>query len=87
MLPITHWAGLPDGIFSNQKSQFGCIFQGLGMENVGTYMYFMVIWYILLPFGTFCGLLTNFSRIWYVVPIKIWPPCSNSLVHRRKDFS
>jgi hypothetical protein len=39
------------------------------------YMYFMVIWYILLPFGTFCGLLTNFSRIWYVVPIKIGQTC------------
>jgi hypothetical protein len=25
---------LPDGLFSNQKSQFGKIFQGLGYENV-----------------------------------------------------
>jgi hypothetical protein len=28
-------AGLPDGIFSYQKSQFGYILEGLGMENVG----------------------------------------------------
>jgi hypothetical protein len=26
---------LPDGIFSYQKSQFGYIFVGFGMENVG----------------------------------------------------
>jgi hypothetical protein len=24
--------GLPDGLFSNQKSQFGSILEGLGME-------------------------------------------------------
>jgi hypothetical protein len=28
---------LPDGIFSKQKSQFGSILEGLGMENVGIY--------------------------------------------------
>jgi hypothetical protein len=27
-------AGLPDGIFSNQKSQFGKILEGLAMEDV-----------------------------------------------------
>jgi hypothetical protein len=27
-------AGLPDGLFSNPKSQFGFILDGLGMENV-----------------------------------------------------
>jgi hypothetical protein len=27
-------AGLPDGIFPNQKSQFGKILEGLGMEKV-----------------------------------------------------
>jgi hypothetical protein len=26
--------GLPDGLFSNQKSQCGYILEGLGMENV-----------------------------------------------------
>jgi hypothetical protein len=26
--------GLPDGIFSNQISQFGSILEGLAMENV-----------------------------------------------------
>jgi hypothetical protein len=41
--------GLPDGLFSNQKSQFANILEGLGLENV-------VIFYdheeynILLPF-------------------------------------
>jgi metabotropic glutamate receptor 6/7/8 len=50
--------GLPDGILSNQKSQFGKIWEGLGMEKVGIfhghmvyiiafsfwYLYFTVIW-------------------------------------------
>jgi hypothetical protein len=29
-----HHAGLPDGLFSYQKSQFGQILESLGMENV-----------------------------------------------------
>jgi hypothetical protein len=30
-------AGLPDGIFSNQKSQFGENLEGLALENVGMF--------------------------------------------------
>jgi hypothetical protein len=30
-------AGLQDGIVSYQKSEFGYILEGLGMENVGKY--------------------------------------------------
>jgi hypothetical protein len=30
-------AGLPDGLFQNQKSQIGYILEGLGMENVGIF--------------------------------------------------
>jgi hypothetical protein len=29
--------GLPDGLFSNQKSQFGKILEGLVMENLGIF--------------------------------------------------
>jgi hypothetical protein len=29
--------GLPDGLFSNQKSHFGSILEGLGMKNVGIF--------------------------------------------------
>jgi hypothetical protein len=47
-------------------------------------VYFMVIWYILWSFGIFCGHLVYFMAIWYipifpfwyVVPRKIWSPCS-----------
>jgi hypothetical protein len=42
---------LPDGLFSNQKSQFGKILEGLRLENVyifyGHWEYFMEIWDIL----------------------------------------
>jgi hypothetical protein len=53
-------AGLPDGLFSNQKSQFGKILEDLERENLGIFYdhsipgqfyghwkYFMAIWYIL----------------------------------------
>jgi hypothetical protein len=40
--------GLPDGLFSNQKSQFGKNFQVLRLENIdifyGHLEYFMDIW-------------------------------------------
>jgi hypothetical protein len=43
--------GLPDGLFSNQKSQFGAIFEGLRLENVEIFFvhfdYFRDIWDIL----------------------------------------
>jgi hypothetical protein len=29
--------GLPDGLFSNQKSQFGQILEGLAKENLGIF--------------------------------------------------
>jgi hypothetical protein len=31
-------AGLPDGLFSNKKSQLGLILEGLAMENLGRYI-------------------------------------------------
>jgi hypothetical protein len=44
-------AGLPDGLFSNQKSQFGKILEVLRLEIVykffGRLEYFMEIWDIL----------------------------------------
>jgi hypothetical protein len=45
----TLWpSGLPDGLFSNQKFQFGYSLDGLGPENVGTSYdgleYFKAIW-------------------------------------------
>jgi hypothetical protein len=40
------WTGLPDGIFSNQKSQFGLIFEGLLLDDVSLFF---------RPFGLFYG--------------------------------
>jgi hypothetical protein len=57
-------AGLPDGLFSYQKSKFGYILEVLGMENVGIFYghleYFMTIWYVSWPFCIFCGHLVFF---------------------------
>jgi hypothetical protein len=69
---------LPDGLFSNPKSQFGKILEGLAMENLGIFydhlVYLTAIWYILWSFGIFCGHLVHFSPFWYFVPRKIWQP-------------
>jgi hypothetical protein len=68
VLKITQKAGLPDGIFSNLKSQFGEIFKGLEMEEVCIsyvrLVYFTDIWYTLWPFGLFVGYLVYFPPFW-----------------------
>jgi hypothetical protein len=37
--------------------------------------YFMDIWDILWPFGTFCVHLVHFFQFWCHAPRKIWQPC------------
>jgi hypothetical protein len=58
---------LPDGIFSNQKSQFVYILEGLAMEDVGIFrailFYLTAKWYIFWPFVTLCGHLVLFFHI------------------------
>jgi hypothetical protein len=51
-------AGLPDGLFSNQKFQFGKTFSGYRFGKC---------WYISWTFGTFYGHLGYFMTIWYTV--------------------
>jgi hypothetical protein len=71
-------AGLPDGLFSNQKSKFGLILEGLVMEEVamfyGHLVHFTVFCYILWTFGVVRGILVYFFPFWYFVPRKIWQP-------------
>jgi hypothetical protein len=59
---------LPDGLFSSQKSIFGSIWVGLGMENVvklyDHFEYFTAIWYILWQIGIVC-------RNWVFFPILV----------------
>jgi hypothetical protein len=54
----TYVAGLPDGLFSNQKSQFGQILESLGKS--------------FLFYGKFCGRLVYFHRfgIFGIQPMK-----------------
>jgi hypothetical protein len=72
-------AGMPDGLFPNQKSQFRCILEVLAMEDVSTcyYLvaYFTTIWYILWPLGIFYGPLVHFSSIDLLYILRnIWQP-------------
>jgi hypothetical protein len=58
--------GLPDGFFSNQKSQFGYILEGLAMEDVGIFYGHLVnftdLCHILLPFGICSLVLVHFTH-------------------------
>jgi hypothetical protein len=55
---------LPDGLFSNQKSKFGHISEGLRNENVGIFDSHLI--YLI------SGQLVIFFTFWYVEPRKIW---------------
>jgi hypothetical protein len=70
---------LPDGLLSNQKSQFGKILEGTRSKMVDVFYdhleYFTHIWDILWPIGTFCVHLVYFFRFWYHAPWIIWQPC------------
>jgi hypothetical protein len=52
--PLCRVAGLPDGIFLNQKSQVGYILESLRIETFGIFHahleYVTAIWYILRSF-------------------------------------
>jgi hypothetical protein len=74
----TYSPGLPDGIFSYQTLWY--ILEVLGVENSdifydlfgrlgGCYLNFIAMWYILWSFVVF-------SPFWYIVPRKIWQPCT-----------
>jgi hypothetical protein len=79
-------AGMPNGIFLNQKSILSKFWRVLESKML---VYFMAIWYIfLLSFGIFYGHLVYFMVIWYtcwsfgiffpfwyVLPRKIWQLC------------
>jgi hypothetical protein len=54
-------AGLPDGLFSNQKYQF---FEGLRLKML---ICFIPIWNILWTFGIFYDHLLQFVFIWYII--------------------
>jgi hypothetical protein len=74
-------SGLPDGFFSDQKSQFGHILEDLGMENVVIYSghleYFTTIGYILRAFGKFLVIRYIFPRFGILYQEKSGNPASD----------
>jgi hypothetical protein len=66
--------------FQTKNPNFGKLFGGLAMENLGIFyeylVYFTAIANILWPFGIVCGHLLYFPPFWYFVPRKIWQPCN-----------
>jgi hypothetical protein len=63
---------LPDGIFSSQKSQFGKILEGLGIEKVGTF--YGRLEYGITAIWQFSGNFVYFPPFGYIVSRKIWQP-------------
>jgi hypothetical protein len=55
--------GLPDGLFSNQKSQFGKKSRSSDWKML---IYFTAIWNILWTFGIFNDHFVQFVLIWYI---------------------
>jgi hypothetical protein len=55
--------GLPDGLFSNQKSQFGENFHGLWLK---TLIHIISGWNVLQIYGIFYDHLVNFVFIWCI---------------------
>jgi hypothetical protein len=92
-------AGLPDGLFSNQKSQLGVKFWYILLPFglfYGHWKYFMSIWFTLWSFGTFLPVLvfctkknlaTLFQKAttWVVRLVQIKP--SESTRHSGNRFS
>jgi hypothetical protein len=87
--------GLPDGLFSNQKSKFGGILAGLAMEDVGIFyghlVHFMdfcfILWsYVILlwTFDIVRGNLVYFFPLLYFVPRKIWQPWPDRSTQNRE---
>jgi hypothetical protein len=58
---------LPDGIFSNKKSKFGEILEGLAVEDVGIFRAIFSILRASGIFGTFCGHMVHGVVIWYIL--------------------
>jgi hypothetical protein len=70
-------------VFSNQKCQFGEILECLAMKDIGKFYVRLLYVTIVQTFGIFYGdsvyfvvTLVYFFPFWYVVPRKIWQPCS-----------
>jgi hypothetical protein len=76
--------GLPDGIFSYQKSEFGDIGKGLEMENVG--MFYGYLEYF-TDMGIFCVDLVYFPRFGMLYREKSGNPVLTAHFHRLRIFS
>jgi hypothetical protein len=86
----TSRSGLPDGLFSNQKSKFGKILEGLAMEDVGILyghlVHFTVFCYIVLALGIVCGNLVYFSRFGILYQEKSGNPAHATYQQQQRQF-
>jgi hypothetical protein len=83
--------GLPGDIFSNQKSQFGHILEGLVMKMVGIFYghleYLTVIWYILWSFGNLMAIWDIFHRFGILCQEKSGNPTTDATKKVKEQFS
>jgi hypothetical protein len=60
--------GLPDGIFSNQKSQSGKILEGTSMKDIGTFYGHFIYFHLVCMY---CGHLVYFMVIRNIFPVLV----------------
>jgi hypothetical protein len=74
---------LPDGIFLNQKSQFGIVLESLLVEDAGIFCGLLAIfsayWYILRQIVMFCGHLVYFSNVGMLCKEKSGNPAGDAV--------
>jgi hypothetical protein len=56
-------AGLPDGIFSNQKYKFGPILNGLAMEDFGSFIAIFILYCYLVYFAVILYIFPHFGML------------------------
>jgi hypothetical protein len=61
--------------FQTENPNLGKVWRVLQWKK---FEYFIDIWSILCPFGTFCSNLVYVPPFWYIVPRKIWQPCAST---------
>jgi hypothetical protein len=72
--------------FQTKNPNLGKFCRALEWEML---LYFKAMWNIFKPFGIFYGNVDNlvcFSPFWYIVPRKIWQPCSQRLNREKHIF-
>jgi hypothetical protein len=60
--------------FQTKNPNMGKFRRALEWKKVSIFFGYLVVWYILWPFGNLVAIFGNFSPFGYIVSRKIWQP-------------